>query len=94
MTVVIYSALGAFLFALGVLGLFVSPSAMRSIVAINVASVGVLTMMVSLAARVSIPDPVLHAMVLTGLVVAVSATAFALAIVRRIAQLERDEHCR
>jgi multicomponent Na+:H+ antiporter subunit C len=34
--------------------------------------------------RAEAPDPVPHAMVLTGIVVAVSATAFALSLVRRL----------
>ena len=44
--------------------------------------------MVSLATRSAVPDPVLHALVVTGLVVAISATAFALRLI--IAASQQD----
>jgi multicomponent Na+:H+ antiporter subunit C len=47
---------------------------------------GIFLLMVSIASRnpEGPPDPVPHALVLTGLVVAVSFTAFALVLTRRI----------
>ena len=42
-----------------------------------------LLVLVGLAQRNDVPDPVPQAMVLTGIVVAVAATALALALVRR-----------
>ncbi|HEY7771937.1 MAG TPA: NADH-quinone oxidoreductase subunit K [Marinagarivorans sp.] len=56
---------------------------LRKILAINIMSSGVFLFLVALAWREQTdlpPDPICHAMVLTGIVVAVSATAFALGL--------------
>ncbi|MCB1742270.1 MAG: NADH-quinone oxidoreductase subunit K [Gammaproteobacteria bacterium] len=90
-TVVIFLAGGVGLMGAGVYGIVCAADALRRILALNIASVGVLTIFVALAARNPVADPVTHAMVLTGLVVAVSATGLALGIVRRLAQLGESE---
>ena len=88
----VYLAAGVALLGAGAFGLARAQDALRRIVAINVAGLGVLTIMVTLAARGDgAADPVTHAMVLTGLVVSASATALALALVRRIAHLRGQE---
>ena len=90
--VVVYTAAGVALLGAGAFGLARAEDALRRIVAINVAALGVLTTMVALAARgAGAADPVTHAMGLTGLVVAASATALALALVRRLANLRGEE---
>lgn len=90
--VVVYLAAGVALLGAGAFGLARAEDALRRIVAINVAALGVLTTLVALAARGGgEPDPVTHAMVLTGLVVSASATALALALVRREARLRGEE---
>lgn len=76
--VLFYLMLGMALWLLGLLGLAQSQQILRRIMAINIMGSGVFLVMVALAARTSPPDPVLHALVVTGLVVAISATAFAL----------------
>ena len=73
---------------------------LRRLLGLNVLGSGVFMMLVALASRTTAaggrPDPVPHAMVLTGIVVAVSATALALALLRRMhrhegsAQLPED----
>ena len=65
---------------------------MRRIIAINVMSTGVFLVLITLAARGAgeRPDPVPHAMVLTGILVAVSATALGLALAGRIHQSHAD----
>lgn len=73
-----YLLIGVGLWALGLHGLLVARYALRRIIAINVMGNGVFMVMVTLANRGDTADPVLHALVVTGLVVAVSATAFAL----------------
>jgi multicomponent Na+:H+ antiporter subunit C len=89
---VIYATAGVALIGAGAFGLARARDALRRIVAINVAALGVLTTMVALAARGGgEADPVTHAMVLTGLVVSASATALALALVRRMAHLRGEE---
>ena len=52
--------------------------ALRRIIAINLMGSGVFLVMIALAARDDPSDPLLVALVVTGLVVAVSATALAL----------------
>src|SRR5690606_36334238 len=74
----IYLCLGNFLWLLGLWGLMTLRETLRRIIAINIMSSGVFMVMVALAHRTQPGDPVLHALVVTGLVVAVSATASAL----------------
>jgi multicomponent Na+:H+ antiporter subunit C len=83
---IFYALVGSGLFAIGLYGLFSRIHLLRKIIAINVMSGGVFLVFVGLAhaAAGPFPDPVPHAMVLTGIVVAVSATAFALALARRV----------
>jgi len=70
----VYGLAGAALLAIGLYG----------IVALNVAGNGAFLVLVALAHRTAVPDPVPHAMVLTGIVVAVSATALGLGLAVRI----------
>jgi multicomponent Na+:H+ antiporter subunit C len=85
----IYALAGVGLFGLGLHGLIVYSHLVKKILAINVAGAGVFLFLVAMADQTSglLPDPVPHAMVLTGIVVAVSATALALALACRIHQL-------
>lgn len=91
MIALIYSIAALGVLGAGVYGFICAPSAEHRLIGLNVASVGILAVLVALAARTADVDPVTHAMVLTGLVVAASATALALAIVRRLRELEDDE---
>lgn len=76
-----YLCIGAGLWVLGLHGLMVARYAIRRIIAINIMGNGVFMIMVALAGRSSPTDPVMQALVVTGLVVAVSATAFALRLI-------------
>ena len=82
----LYALLGVGLFTLGLYALIVHPHLLRKILAINVMGSGVFLVLVALGGRSSgaAPDPVPHAMVITGIVVAVSATALALALMLRV----------
>ena len=73
---------GAALFALGLRGVFSDADAVKRIIAVNVMGNGVFLVFVALAApEAGRPaDPVPHAMVLTGIVVAVCATGLALTL--------------
>lgn len=77
-SVAIYLCLGVLLWLLGLHGLLRLRHRLRRIMAINVMGSGTFMVMVALASRNDHDDPVLQALVVTGLVVAVSATAFAL----------------
>lgn len=69
----------------GVYGLLVAGHLLRKLLAINLLGSGVFLLLVTLASRGErAPDPVAQALVLTGLVVAVSMTAFALALLDRL----------
>ncbi len=68
---------GAAVWAVGLHGLLLVHHVLRRIIAVNLMGSGVFLVLVALAARSSPPDPVLQALVVTGLVVAISATAFA-----------------
>lgn len=74
----LYLILGSLLWLMGLHGLVQVKHALRRIIAINIMGSGVFMVMVALATRTQPVDPVLQALVVTGLVVAVSATAFAL----------------
>jgi multicomponent Na+:H+ antiporter subunit C len=82
----LYTLMGIALISLGLHGLIARAHLLRKILAVNVMGSGVFALLVALARRTpgSAPDPVPHALVLTGIVVAVSATAFALALTCRI----------
>lgn len=80
-----YALLGTSLVMIGLLGLILHRHLMRRILALNVMGSGVFMIFVAFALRAGIPpDPVPHAMVLTGLVVSVSSTALALTLIRRL----------
>jgi multicomponent Na+:H+ antiporter subunit C len=82
-----YILTGIVLSVIGLLGITLSEHLLRKILGLNIMSSGVFLLLVAPADRLfeRAPDPVPHAMVLTGIVVAVSATALALALARRIA---------
>lgn len=83
----IYLLGGLALWVLGLHALLLQRSALRRIMAVNVMGSGVFMVMVALASRSTPIDPVLQALVVTGLVVSASATAFAL----RLATAGQDE---
>lgn len=85
-TVYLYTMVGVGLFTLGLYALLIHSHLLRKILAVNVMGSGVFLVLVALAAPTqgAVPDPVPHAMVITGIVVAVSATALALALVLRV----------
>jgi len=73
-----WMGVGAALWLLGLYGLLTLRQALRRIIAFNLMGSGVFLVMIALATRIQPSDPVLVALVVTGLVVAVSATALAL----------------
>lgn len=80
----IFACAGVVLFAMGVAGVVLLDHLLRRILAFNLMGSGVFLVLVGLAQRAGMADPVPHAMVLTGIVVAVAATALALALARRL----------
>lgn len=82
----LYAVVGVALFFLSAHGLATARHLMRKVLAINMMGSGVCLVLVAIANRApdAPPDPVPHALVLTGVVVAVSATAYGLALARRL----------
>mgnify|MGYP006287894257 CR=1 FL=1 len=80
----LFASVGVLLFTAGTAGALLVAAPVRRVLALNVTSSGAFLVLVGLAQRGGTIDPVPHAMVLTGIVVAVAATALALALVRRL----------
>ncbi len=80
----IFASTGALLFILGASGLIARAHLLRRIIGFNLLGSGAFLVMIGLAQRSGGPDPVPQAMVLTGIVVSVAATAVALALVRAL----------
>jgi multicomponent Na+:H+ antiporter subunit C len=89
----LYGAAGIILFALGLWSLLVHGTLLRQLIALNIMGGGVFHILIAVAYRgdAQAPDPVPHALVLTGIVVAVSATALALALGRRLGADDGDD---
>ena len=82
----LYALAGVSLFIIGLYALIAHAHLLRKILAFNVMGSGVFLVLIATASgtSVGVPDPVPHAMVLTGIVVAVSATALALVLAYRV----------
>lgn len=82
--------LGALLFVLGAVRLALVGDPLRRVVCLNIAGSGVFLVLLTLASRdQGPPDPVLQALVLTGIVIAVSVTALAVVLIRRLDAVDR-----
>jgi multicomponent Na+:H+ antiporter subunit C len=84
---------GAALFVIGLRGVFTRVAVLQRIIAVNVMGNGEFIVYIALAARAEgdRPDPVPHAMVLTGIVVAVCATGLALTLADRYRKAEEED---
>lgn len=89
-TQLLFGGSGLALFLLGAWSFLIHAPLLRKLIALNVMGAGVFHILVAVAYRGldTPPDPVPHALVLTGIVVAVSATALGLAFGQR---LDQDE---
>lgn len=83
---ILYAWVGIALFCVALFAVIAEADPLRRVLAVNVMSSGVFLVLVALARRVPgpSPDPVPHAMVITGIVVAVSATALAIVLIQRL----------
>ncbi len=92
LTQLIFGITGGLLFATGLYSALVRDSLLARILAVNISGAGVFLAFVAIAYRglEETPDPVPHALVLTGIVVAVSATALALALRRRLEEADDE----
>jgi multicomponent Na+:H+ antiporter subunit C len=89
----IYGLTGIAVFGTGLVGALSAQDRLRRVLALKLCSVGAGFLLVVGAWREppAAPDPVPHALVITGIVVMVSATAVALALIRRLQTLEATD---
>jgi multicomponent Na+:H+ antiporter subunit C len=82
----VYGITACLIVALGLRSVVLCKSWIHRIIAINIMGSGVFMMFITIAYRGvdATPDSIPHALVLTGIVVAVSATALALSLLRRL----------
>lgn len=90
----IYTLTGTGLFFIGLYALIIHANLLRKILALNIMGSGVFLVLISLAMRSghSSPDAVSHAMVITGIVVAVSATALGLVLMLKVVDITGNSH--
>ena len=83
----LYGMSGCLIVALGLRTALLHPVLLHRLIGLNIMGAGVFLVLIAAAYRGpgAAPDPIPHALVLTGIVVAVSATALALALARRLA---------
>lgn len=93
-TALLYGLTGMVLVCLSVFALLHQAHLLRKIIALNVLGSGVFMVLIAIAARhAPAIDPLPHALVLTGIVIAISATALALVLARRIYRLTNGDTC-
>ncbi|MCC5847035.1 MAG: NADH-quinone oxidoreductase subunit K [Verrucomicrobia bacterium] len=92
----IYALAGIWITVIGLRSVLVEEDFFRKIIASNILGSGVFLVLVAMARRnpdLNVPpDPVPHGMILTGIVVAVSATALMLALLGHLNDLEKNKH--
>ena len=85
---ILYGLCGAVLVGLGLFGLIVHPQPLRKILAFNLIGGGVFLLFGVVARRGAAAglggDPIPHALIITGIVVAFAATALAIALLLRL----------
>jgi len=91
-TSILYGLLGIVLAGLGLHAAILQRDVLRRILAINILGVGVFLVFIANAYKGpdAAADAVPHALVLTGIVVAVAATALALALLRALNAHQED----
>lgn len=86
----LYAMAGAGLFGIGLFGVFALDHLLRKLMAFNLMGSGTFLVMVGLGQHRNGVDPVPQALVLTGIVVAIAATALAVVLIRRHFHLTGD----
>lgn len=85
-----YLCVAAALIVLGSVRLLLARDPLVRLICLNVAGSGALLTLVVLAARTDPPDPVPHALVLTGIVITVAFTGVGLVLLRRTEEAPQD----
>ncbi|MDO8863097.1 NADH-quinone oxidoreductase subunit K [Haliea sp. E1-2-M8] len=79
----LYALAGVVLCGIGLFGFLLLEHLLRRLLAFNLIGSGVFLVLIGLAQHRNGPDPVPQALVLTGIVVAIAATALAVVLIRR-----------
>jgi multicomponent Na+:H+ antiporter subunit C len=95
----LYTLVGVALIAVALAAIALQPHLLKKLLAFNVLGGGIFLVLIGLAPRspTGAADPVAQALVLTGIVVAIAATALGLALMRRLhaatgrARLDEEE---
>jgi len=82
---------GAALFVLGLLGVLVHEGFLRKLISLNIFTSGIFLIFLSITMRENAADSIVIALVLTGLVVTLGASAFALMLIRSYAKESKEE---
>ncbi|WIG98637.1 NADH-quinone oxidoreductase subunit K [Myxococcus sp. SDU36] len=82
--VTLYLGAAAAVVAVALYGLLARAHLVRKLLSANLLGSGIFLVLVAVGRRVEPPDPVPSALVLTGIVVSVSTTGFALLLTRRL----------
>ena len=86
-----YAVVGALICSLAAAQLLCASDLLKRIIAINLLGTGIFIILIAIGYREGgPPDPVTHALVLTGIVVAVSATGLALALASHLSATGED----
>lgn len=92
MTPLVYPLTAAALFALGLYGVLTRTRLIQRLLAVNIMATAVFLFLVVLSTRgADGDDPVPQAMVLTGIVIALSTTAFALVLIRHFRAMAHSD---
>lgn len=85
----VYTLTGAILFGTGLYGVFAHRHLVRKVIAANITTSAVFLILIATTRTEGqvATDPVPQALVLTGIVIAVSVTAFALVLIRQFVDL-------
>lgn len=86
---IIYSITSISLFSIGFYGVIISQHIIRKLIAVNIMGIGIFMLLLATAYYEKIIDPIPHAMVLTGIVVAVAGTALCLWLTVNISIIDR-----
>ena len=84
----LYSVCGVVLFGIGLFGVIASAHIIRQVIAVNIMGIGIFMLLLATARHGAVTDPVPHAMVLTGIVVAVAGTSLCLWLALKIRLLD------
>ncbi|NDK32367.1 NADH-quinone oxidoreductase subunit K [Nesterenkonia haasae] len=89
-TITWYLLIAAVMVIFGMVRLLLVRDLLARLIALDVTGIGVLLTLVALAARSDATDPVLQALVITGLVIAVAFTGLGAVLIRRIEGQQDD----